>query len=85
MPAKRKQPAPVPNAALPKPQGGRTKRTPTSAFDPDAGKDIYEPEKVVAQRLVKGVTQYHVKWVGFESKSNTWEPIHFLPHSTLTK
>jgi hypothetical protein len=27
-------------------------RTPTSAFDPAAGKDVYEPEKIVGQRLV---------------------------------
>ena len=28
-------------------------------------KDIYEPEKVVALRMVKGgITQYQVKWVG---------------------
>ena len=34
-----------------KPQGKTgTKRTPTSAFDGAAGKDIYEPEKII--RLV---------------------------------
>jgi hypothetical protein len=30
------------------------KRTPQSAFDPAAGNDVYEPEKVVAQRMAKG-------------------------------
>ena len=46
-----------------KPQGnGLNKRTPQSAFDPAAGKDIYEPEAIVGQRLAKGVTQYAVKW-----------------------
>ena len=30
-------------------QSGR-KRTPTSAFDPAAGADIYEPEKIVGER-----------------------------------
>jgi hypothetical protein len=59
-----------------KAQGTTKKRTPQSAFDPAAGKDIYEPEKIVAQRIVKGgATQYHVKWVGYESKHNTWEPL----------
>ena len=63
----------------PKPQGtGGKKRTPTSVYDPAAGKDVYEPEKVVGQRLAKGVTQYSVKWVGWESKHNTWEPIEHL-------
>ena len=48
----------APAAPLPKPQGTTTKCTPTSAFDSAAGKDIYEPEKVVAQRTAKGgVTQ----------------------------
>jgi len=31
---------------------GKHERTPTSAFDPAAGKDVYEPEKIVGQRLV---------------------------------
>ena len=48
MPPKKKPPA----AAPLKPQGtGGHKRTPTSAFDGAAGKDVYEPEKVIAERL----------------------------------
>ena len=44
-----------------------------------AGKDVYEPEKVIGQRMAKGgVTQFNVKWVGFEAKHNTWEPIENL-------
>ena len=69
--------APAPPAPL-KAQGTTTKRTPISAFDGAAGKDVYEPEKVLAERLAKGVTQYLVKWVGYESKDNTWEPIEHL-------
>ena len=67
-------------AAAPlKAQGnGITKRTPTSAFDGAAGKDTYEPEAVKATRLAKGVTQFLVKWVGYEVKDNTWEPIENL-------
>ncbi|KAL1515139.1 hypothetical protein AB1Y20_004200 [Prymnesium parvum] len=61
-----------------KPQGSTTKRTPTSAFDGAAGKDVYEPEKVTAKRLAKGVTQYLVKWKGYEIKDSTWEPIEHL-------
>ena len=65
--------------AAPKAQGTtRTKRTPTGAFDPAAGKDTYEPEAVVAERLSKGVTQSQVKWVGWSTKDNTWEPIEHL-------
>ena len=51
---------PQPKSAAPPPppkaQGDKTKRTPTSAFDPAAGANIYEPEKVIAQRLARGVT-----------------------------
>ena len=55
-----------------KAQGTTKKRTPQSAFDPAAGKDIYEPEKIVAQRIVKGgATQYHVKWERLATSSST--------------
>jgi hypothetical protein len=54
--------------------GTTTKRTPTGTFDPAAGKETYEPEAVVGNRLSKGVTQYQVKWVGWATKDNTWEP-----------
>ena len=37
-----------------KAQGTGKKRTPQSAFDSAAGKDVYEPEKVIAQRTAKG-------------------------------
>ena len=42
---------------------GPIKRTPTSAFDPAANDDdIYQCEKIVGQRLAKGVTQYLAQW-----------------------
>ena len=76
MPPKKKPP---PAGAPLKPQGsGGRKRTPTNAFDAAAGKDKYEPEKVIAERLARGSTQYQVKWVNYESKHNTWEPIEHL-------
>ena len=67
-----------------KAQGSGKKRTPQSAFDPAAGEDVYEPELIVAERLAKGVTQYHVKWAGFETKQNTWEPLEYLATRTST-
>ena len=63
----------------------RDRRTPTSSFDPAAGKDIYEPEKIVAQRNAKGITQWQVKWVGFEAKHNTWEPLGSLLGGKIKK
>ena len=69
---KRKAPAPAP-APCSRAQGKAQKRTPTSAFDPAAGKDVYEPEKIIGQRMAKGgITQYNVKWVGYDNKDNTW-------------
>lgn len=62
----------------PRPEGAGKKRTPTSAFDPAAGKDVYEPEKIIGQRLSRGITQFNVKWVGWADKDNTWEPIEHL-------
>ena len=35
-------------------------------------------ERNIAQWLAKGVTQYQVKWKGYENKDNTWEPIEQL-------
>ena len=66
----------APAAAPLQAQGRGRKRTPQSAFDGAAGKDTYEPEKIIGQRIAKGgVTQFLVKWVGWETKHNTWEPL----------
>ena len=56
-PKKNKAAAP---ASTPLPAQGKEgkKRTPSSVFDPAAGKDVYEPEKIIGKRLAKGVTQY---------------------------
>jgi hypothetical protein len=79
MPKRKQAEAPPPPL---KPQDSARKRTPQSAFEAAAGKDIYEPEKVVAQRIAKGgVTQFLVKWAGYEPKHNTWEPLE--PFSTV--
>ena len=67
MVARKKQTQSSPAVAPLKPQGVGKKRTPQSAYDPAAGCELYEPEKIVAQRMAKGgITQYQVKWVGYE-------------------
>ena len=65
-------------------EGAANKRTPQSSFDAAAGKDTYEPERVVAERLAKGVTQYQVKWAGFDAKHNTWEPRSSISRAART-
>ena len=46
-------------------QGKNKKCTPQSMFDPAAGNDIYEPKKIIAERIVKGATQYPTRlhWI----------------------
>ena len=68
---------------LPAEGQGSTKRTPQSAFDPAKGAEVYEPEKIVGTRQKnvgggKCITQYCVKWKGYDSKQNTYEPIEHL-------
>jgi hypothetical protein len=38
----------------------------------------YDVEKIVDKKIEKGKVKYLVKWVGWDSKSNTWEPIKHL-------
>ena len=59
---------------------GKHKRTPQSSFDPAAqgGEKTYEPETVIGERLAKDRTEWCVKWVGYDSKQSTWEPIEHL-------
>lgn len=36
--------------------------------------EIYEVERIVRRRKKRGVWMYRVKWKGFDTKENTWEP-----------
>ena len=38
----------------------------------------YEVEKILRKRVKKGTTQYLVKWKGYSSSENTWEPTENL-------
>ena len=35
---------------------------------------VYQAEKITDSRMVLGARQYYVKWKGWSSKHNTWEP-----------
>ena len=38
------------------------------------GEQVYAAEAIIRKRFKKGTTQYLVKWKGWSSKFNTWEP-----------
>jgi hypothetical protein len=38
----------------------------------------YKVEEIVDKKIENGTVKYLVKWVGWDSKSNTWEPIKHL-------
>ena len=61
-----------------KPQGkGGKKRTPTSSFDPAAGQDIYEPERILAERLKSGVTQFELSTRTSSTYDTPKNPVFF--------
>merc|ERR1711871_1013025 len=38
------------------------------------GEQEFEVEAIVKKRETKGLKEYYVKWKGFPSSENTWEP-----------
>ncbi|XP_074032132.1 uncharacterized protein isoform X2 [Leptinotarsa decemlineata] len=46
---------------------------------------FYEVEKILKKRVRKGVVEYFIKWKGYGSKSNTWEPGSNILDHTLIK
>lgn len=40
--------------------------------------DIFEVEKLLNRRKEKGKTLYRVKWLGYDMKEATWEPVENL-------
>jgi Tfp pilus assembly protein PilP len=43
----------------------------------------YEVESVLKKRIFNGEIQYRIKWVGYPSNQNTWEPAHHLTKETI--
>ena len=47
-------------------------------------KKSYEVEKITKMREVEGKRAFRVKWVGYSSRENTWEPEEHLPSSLIS-
>ena len=45
----------------------------------------YAVERVIAKRLKAGKTEYYVKWLGYPSEENTWEPSRHIPTALLQR
>eukprot|EP00966_Prymnesium_polylepis_P060707 1408574-Prymnesium_polylepis.1 len=46
---------------------------PITTVAPGDKDDVYEVEAIVGKRIVKGRTQYNIKWQGWDPSMNTWE------------
>ena len=40
---------------------------------------MYEVDAIVDKKVRKGKVKYFVKWTGYDSSQNTWEPKEHLP------
>uniref|UniRef100_A0A2K5W0Q2 Chromodomain Y like n=1 Tax=Macaca fascicularis TaxID=9541 RepID=A0A2K5W0Q2_MACFA len=43
-----------------------------------ASEELYEVERIVDKRKIKGKTEYLVRWKGYDSEDDTWEPEQHL-------
>lgn len=51
--------------------------------DENEDEDQYEVEKIISKKIEKGKELYEVKWVGWPSKYNTFEPLEHLTSPTV--
>jgi hypothetical protein len=51
---------------------------PIVQFVPDESDQEYEVEKVVDKRIFKGKVEYRIRWRGYTSEDDTWEPVQNL-------
>lgn len=59
--------------------------TSTGFFDEPANGDIYEVERLCSRKMINGKEYYLVKWTGWASAHNTWEPTENLIGSDVKK
>jgi chromobox protein 1 len=42
------------------------------------GEELYNIEEIIGHKTIKGVRYYRIKWEGYPSSANTWEPVTVL-------
>jgi Chromo (CHRromatin Organisation MOdifier) domain len=47
---------------------------PENTMDAQVLEEEYDVEKIIGKRNRNGTTEYLVRWLGYESDENTWEP-----------
>lgn len=47
------------------------------------GSDVFEVESLLAKRRNNGAAQYLIKWKGYSSTLNSWEPTKHLPQNLV--
>ena len=58
------------------PSGSSASRSPSDALLPEvpSSHDIYQVEHILKECVRQGKPQFYVKWLGYSSRHNTWEP-----------
>ena len=67
----------LPTAAapeVPEPKRARPHRTAADPFEASTDQ-VFEVEKIVAQKWSKGKRLYEVQWTGYNETDTTWEPM----------
>jgi chromobox protein 1 len=50
---------------------------PESGTDSE-GEELYNIEVIIGHKMIKGVRYYRIKWEGYLTSANTWEPVDAL-------
>ena len=54
--------------------GKKNRKRKAREVDEGQQEEVFSVEKIVSKRVVGGKTQYLLKWKGYDSDENTWEP-----------
>ena len=52
---------------------------------PNSDDDVHEVESIVDSRETEGQVEYLIKWKGYSTAQNTWEPAAHIPDALVTE